>query len=384
MFGDLFRLILGQICLHACMTGFRMAAPLLALRNGQSEAAVGVLLSCFALTQIFLSLPAGRFADRHGFKRPMMLGVAVASLGVALSVVWPIFPVMCVSALCCGGAAGAAVLALQRHVGQAAQDHHELQRAFSWLAIGPAVSNFMGPLAAGLMIDHVGFTSAFALLAALPLLSWFWVRHVKEIPVPPVHDETRGRQRVWDLLQAPLFRRLLLVNWFLSSCWDVHTFMVPVIGHDRGISASAIGAVLGVFALSAALIRMLLPLIAARFPEWKILSVAMLMAGLLLGAYPFMYQAWSMGALSALLGLFLGSVQPMVMSTMHQITPPSRQGEALGLRLMTINASSVVMPMMFGALGASLGVSGVFWLVSFSVASASRMAWTLRVRKPGG
>jgi hypothetical protein len=32
MLGDLFRLILGQICLHACMTGFRMAAPLLALR----------------------------------------------------------------------------------------------------------------------------------------------------------------------------------------------------------------------------------------------------------------------------------------------------------------------------------------------------------------
>ena len=63
------------------MAGMRMAAPLLALRNGQSEAAVGVLLSCFALTQIFLSIPAGRYADRHGFKRPMMLGVLVASLG---------------------------------------------------------------------------------------------------------------------------------------------------------------------------------------------------------------------------------------------------------------------------------------------------------------
>lgn len=383
MLGDLFLLILGQICLHACMTGFRMAAPLLALRNGQSEAAVGVLLSCFALTQIFLSIPAGRFADRHGFKRPMMLGVLVASLGVMAAVVWPIFPVMCASALCCGGAAGAAILALQRHVGQAARDHEELKRAFSWLAIGPAASNFLGPLAAGLMIDHVGFREAFALLATLPLLSWFWVRHVKEIPVP-VATDAPGRQRVWDLLQAPMFRRLLLVNWFLSSCWDVHTFMVPVIGHERGISASAIGAVLGVFALSAALIRMVLPTIAGRFPEWKILTVAMLMAGLLLGLYPFMHDAWSMGALSALLGLFLGVVQPMVMSTMHQITPPQRQGEALGLRLMTINASSVVMPMMFGALGASVGVSGVFWLVSLSVASASRLAWQLRARKPHG
>ena len=364
MFSDLFRLIFGQICLHACMTGLRMATPLLALRSGHSEASVGVLLSCFALTQIFLSIPAGRFADRHGFKRPMMLGVLVACVGTVASAIWPIFPVMCVSALCSGGATGVVIIALQRHVGQAARDHHDLRRAFSWLAIGPAASNFLGPLAAGLMIDHVGFRAAFLLLASLPLLTWFWVRPVQELPVPAA-PVTAGRQRVWDLLQAPMFRRLMLVNWFLSSCWDVHTFMVPVIGHERGISASAIGTILGVFALSAALIRLMLPIIAARFPEWKILGVAMLMTGVLLG-------------------LFLGAVQPMVMSTLHQITPSERQGEALGLRLMTINASSVVMPMLFGALGASVGVSAVFWCVSVGVTSASRLAWKLKVRKPGG
>ena len=383
MFSDLFRLIFGQICLHACMTGLRMATPLLALRSGHSEASVGVLLSCFALTQIFLSIPAGRFADRHGFKRPMMLGVLVACVGTVASAIWPIFPVMCVSALCSGGATGVVIIALQRHVGQAARDHHDLRRAFSWLAIGPAASNFLGPLAAGLMIDHVGFRAAFLLLASLPLLTWFWVRPVQELPVPAA-PVTAGRQRVWDLLQAPMFRRLMLVNWFLSSCWDVHTFMVPVIGHERGISASAIGTILGVFALSAALIRLMLPIIAARFPEWKILGVAMLMTGVLLGLYPLMHGAWSMALLSGLLGWFLGAVQPMVMSTLHQITPSERQGEALGLRLMTINASSVVMPMLFGALGASVGVSAVFWCVSVGVTSASRLAWKLKVRKPGG
>ena len=55
------------------MAGTRLAAPLLALRQGYSEAAVGVLLALFALTQVFLALPAGRYADRHGLKRPMAL-----------------------------------------------------------------------------------------------------------------------------------------------------------------------------------------------------------------------------------------------------------------------------------------------------------------------
>lgn len=58
------RLIGGHICLHACMAGLRMATPLLALKQGYSPLAVGVLMALFALTQVFLALPAGRYADR--------------------------------------------------------------------------------------------------------------------------------------------------------------------------------------------------------------------------------------------------------------------------------------------------------------------------------
>jgi len=74
----------------------------------------------------------------------------------------------------------------------------------------------------------------------------------------------------------------------------------------------------------------------------------------------------------------LGTVQPMIMSTLHQITPSHRHGEALGLRLMSLNGSSVVMPMLFGTLGAVVGVSVVFWSVAVLVGSGSRIAWVLR------
>jgi MFS-type transporter involved in bile tolerance (Atg22 family) len=85
-----------------------------------------------------------------------------------------------------------------------------------------------------------------------------------------------------------------------------------------------------------------------------------------------------MGICSVLLGVSLGSVQPMIMSTLHQITPPERHGEAIGLRLMLINASSVMMPMLFGAAGAALGVSVVFWTVGLAVVSGTRQAWHLQ------
>ena len=142
---ELARLIAAQVCLHACMAGTRMAAPLLALREGYSPLAVGALLALFALTQVFLALPAGRFSDRRGLRLPVGLAVVASCAGAGLAVAFPVLPVLCLTALLTGGATGVASIALQRHVGRAAHGSTELKRVFSWLATGPAISNFFGP-----------------------------------------------------------------------------------------------------------------------------------------------------------------------------------------------------------------------------------------------
>lgn len=379
------RLILAQICLHACMTGLRLASPLLALKAGYSAFSVGFLLALFALTQVFLALPAGRFADRNGLRLPVTGSVVMAVLGAGLAAVFPVYPVLCLSALLSGGATGVAVIALQRHVGRAVEGSTQLKQVFSWLAMGPAVSNFIGPFGAGLLIDYAGaapgdifgYRAAFAMLALLPVLTWALVRGVQELP--PIHPPANAaKARVWDLLHDPMLRRLLLVNWFLSSCWDVHTFVVPILGHERGLSASTIGTILGVFAIAAAVVRMVMPLVAQHLREWAVITGAMGATALLFAVYPLLQGAVAMGACSVLLGLVLGSVQPMVMSTLHQITPEHRHGEALGLRLMTINASSVMMPMLFGLASAYIGVAGLFWVVGVVVGSGTRTAWQLK------
>lgn len=374
---ELARLITAQVCIHAAMAGMRMATPLLALQQGYSAASVGVLLALFALTQVFLALPAGRFADRHGLHRPLALCVGVSFAGSAVAVAWPHFASLCLAALCTGGAAGAAVIALQRHVGRLAEGPTELKKVFSWLSLGPAVSNFVGPFFAGLMIDHFGFRAAFGLMAFLPLMSWWWSRSVRALPAVEQVPEHR-RRPAWVLLRDEGFRRLLLINWCLSSCWDVHTFVVPLLGHERGLSASVIGTILGAFAVSASGVRMLLPLFAERVHEWAVIMTAMLTTALLFGVYPLLQGPWAMGLCSVLAGFALGAVQPMIMSTLHQITPHDRHGEALGLRLMTINASSVLMPMLFGSAGALVGVGSVFWASGLLVGAGSKLAWNMR------
>lgn len=392
---ELLRLISAQVCLHATMAGMRLATPLLALKLGYSAVAVGLLIALFALTQVFLALPAGRFADRHGLKRPIGLAVIAATLGAVIAVIFPVFPVLCVSALLTGGATGATVIALQRHVGRAATDTSQLKRVFSWLAIAPAAANFIGPFGAGLLIDHAGpwfggtaadllsYRICFAMLALLPLACWLLVRKAKEQPTTP-RPASAAKSRAWDLLREPMFRRLLFVNWLQSSSWDVHAFVLPILGHDRGMSAAVIGTLLGAFAIAAAVIRILLPLVASRASERSVIMTSTMVTAAVFSVYPLLHSPWLMGACSVVLGFALGSVQPMVMSLLHQITPSHRHGEALGLRLMTINASSVAMPMLFGSLGALVGIGGVFWIVGGVVLAGSRAVWGLQLPARGG
>jgi predicted MFS family arabinose efflux permease len=358
------------------MASARMAAPLLALNLGYSTAAAGVLVALFALTQIFISLPFGRYVDRHGLKRPLAFCVAGAAAGVALTAAWPSYAALCATAMITGGAVGAATITLQRHVGRLASTPTELKQAFSWFSVAPAGSNFVGPILTGLVIDHAGFRAAFLMLAGLPLIAWLLVRRSPEMPREEAHAGSPGA--AWDLLRSPSMRRLLLMNWLMTAAWDLHGLMVPLVGHERGLSASAIGAVLGCFAIAAVAVRIIMPTVAGRIREWVLITGATATAGSALLLYPFTRSAISMGVCSGVIGLTLGGIQPMVMSMLHQITPRHRHGEAVAVRLMLVNMSSVAMPLLFGAAGGALGTGAVFWVMGVVLAAGSRFGTGLR------
>ena len=62
---------------HLAFVGARMTTTLFALELGASEAAVGVLMSLFALLPMLLSVSAGRLIDRIGPRRPLGFSFAI-------------------------------------------------------------------------------------------------------------------------------------------------------------------------------------------------------------------------------------------------------------------------------------------------------------------
>ena len=373
----LLALILGQICLHASMAGLRMTAPLQALRQGHPEWVLGLLLALFALAPIALAMAAGRLADRHGYHRPVRIAVGLLVAGAAVAVASSHIAAACVAALLTGAGANMGLIAIQRSAGRMASVSTERIRIFSWLGLAPALSNVVGPVAAGLLIDWQGFRAAHAFLMLLPLAALYFGRHVPREAAPQrAEPGDAPAPKAWDLLRLPGLRRLLLLNWLISASWDVHTFVLPILGHERGLSASAIGAILGVFALAVAGVRLVIPLLAHRLSEGQVLAAAMLGAAAMLVIYPFVHTAMAMGTCAVVLGLALGSVQPMVMSRLHQVTPAARHGEAIALRSVTINLSSTLMPLLFGVVGATVGASSLLWAMA-----AAMLAGSLRARR---
>lgn len=377
-------MMVGQIALHAAMAGQRMAAPLQALDAGHSAWAVGVLLALFAALPVLIAMPAGRMADRHGYHRPQALaiGLSLFSVGCALLACavpaawspWWAFGLQCVGAASSGAGTNVGVIVVLRAAGLLASDSTGRLKVFSWLGMAFSGANVLGPVSAGVLIDLGGYALAYGVLLAMPLVSVWAMRQIPQLQQPAGSGRPAGAGR-FEILATPGLKRLLFVNWMLSASWDVHSFAVPVLGHARGYNASTIGLVLGIFTAAVTLVRFVIPILAHRLQELTVLKTAMVMTAGVFAVYPFAGTPWSMAACATLLGLALGAVQPMIMNTLHHLTPPERHGEAIAIRSMTINFSSSVMPLAFGAVGTALGPGALFWLMGAVVGGGS---WALR------
>lgn len=371
----LLALVTCQIGLHACTQGARLAAPLQALQQGAGAPGVGLLMALFALFPALLAVPAGRMADRFGYHRPARVAAVLSLAGALTACTGSMVALFAASALC-GAGSGFGMIAVQRTASRMARDRTERIRIFSWVALAPAVANLAGPLLAGVLIDHVGFRAAFGALALMPAITLLLSAGVPREAPPSVAASGASPKPAWQLLAAPGFRRLLFINWLVSTSWDVFGFALPIVGHERGLSASALGAVLGAYAVASMTVRLLIPMIAHRLSRRLMMGGALALTACIFAAYPCLQSAWAMAVGAATLGLALGTVQPAILASVHDVAPADRQGEALALRSMSVHLSMTTMPLLFGAAGAALGAAPLFWLMAVALGLG---AWQARV-----
>ena len=351
------------VCNHTVLAASRVVVSLDALAGGASAAIVGLLMALFALLPMFFGIAIGKLADRIGLRRPMLWGSIGCAIAAALPAIVHTLPALFASASLMGLSFILFQVPTQQATGEmsAASD-----RAvnFSWLALAYSGSGFLGPLIAGFAIDSLGYKWAFALIAVIPLVSILVLAgHRPELPAPKPQPAAHKDNGMLDLLRVPALRRLFIINGLFAMGWDLHTIFVPIYGSRIGLGAAQIGMILAAFAAATFVVRLVMPWFARHADEAKLLTIALAAAGVVYLAFPFMRDATMLGVLSFVLGLALGSGQPVVLSLLHQHAPPGRVGETVGMRMSLMQTMAVAVPLVFGALGSSIGLLPVFWSV---------------------
>ncbi|HEY9447254.1 MAG TPA: MFS transporter [Burkholderiales bacterium] len=358
---------------HAAFSGSRVGVSLYALELGADQLTVGIVMSLYAICPMLLGVYSGKLSDRLGPRLPMFIGTLGVGIALSLPLAFPGLTSLYIAALLLGSSFHFFFVPVQGTAGGVGGPGNRA-RNFAVISMGFSAASFIGPTVAGLAIDHIGHRLTFGVLAALTVLPLvlIWLRPDLLPKAAPASSESAGH-RTRDLWQIPRLREMFIASGFVSAGWDLFQFYFPVYGHSIGLSASAIGTVLGVFALATFAIRTVLPAMLKRMTEVEILALAILVAACAFGLFPFFQNPYALGAVAFVLGLGLGCGQPMSMSLIYAMAPPGRAAESAGLRVTVNNVMHLVMPLLFGSVGSAFGYYPVFISNSALLAAGSAL-----------
>ena len=374
---QVFSLISVSILAHVTLGGGRVLGSLYMLRHGGSETLAGLAYSGYCLLPALFSLHMGRWIDRVGSLRVMRVCQALMVVGLLGPVLWPSVPMVFFASVVGGFGFGGYMLAATVAVSVMPFEREgERVGMIGWLQMGNSVSAVAGPSVSGLVLDYFGFSAAYAVLAVIVMAS-LAVSFCVDVPggAGRPHPARTGQGSVVRMVFSdPRLLRIYLLAMVVSMSYDGFSFMVPVLGHERGFTATTIGLLLSSFAVGSFAVRALLPWLSCWLAEWRMLGLAFAVSALTFCALPFANEVKLLMGLGFLLGMAVGVGQPNILSLIYTAMPSGKAGEGAGLRSMMGNTMGLTGPSAYGAVAGLFGALPVFLAIGGFTALASWQA----------
>lgn len=358
------------MCVHACYIGSKVVVSLFALNLGASQATVGILAACYAIIPLMLGVYSGRLADTRGMRLPLMIGAIATELALLLGFAWREIPGLFAVAALMGFGFVFYNVSIQTLAGAIGKPENRT-RNFAWLSMGYSLSTLIGPLFAGISIDHWGHANTFAFFAAAPLVAIGLLAFKRDLARTKKAPAQAEPGTALDLLRDPPLRRLIVISGLTVASSELFAFYVPVYTHEAQLSATATGVILGSYALAIFVTRFFLGRLVRVLKPNQIMFWFLLFGAGAFAVFPLTHNLYALIAIAFMIGIGMGCTQPLLMTTSYEKAPPGRAGEVTGLRLTANNIARVVMPLVSGMLGAMFGAAPVFWLNAVNLASIS-------------
>ncbi len=344
-----------------------VVVSLFAVKLGASPLWIGIAVAARSFLPMLLSIHGGVLMDRLGTRRLMLWFSIITLLLFPLYPAMPWIWAMVLLQLITGLTQGLTWIGSQTLYGQLTRGS---VRHAGWVTFFTNFGMFAGPLLGGVLWEHVGVIGAFAALTVWSLATLaFVVILPKDIDppmqklnpadlVPRLDDYTRA----FALCAIPVVALVMIFTFMRiavfglqSSFYVVYLENIAMTGTQIGLLVSCGNLISG----PAALINIPHRIIK---PVWLMLLGSAAAVGFM-AVTPLLSNFWALMAMSVGYGVGMGLCFPTLLSLLSKAVPKNMQGMSVGLRTTVNRVSSLVVPLIMGAIIEGVGIADSFLLV---------------------
>ncbi|MGP1674059.1 MAG: MFS transporter [Candidatus Limnocylindrales bacterium] len=415
--GFLIQLVVAGLAVTA-MHATRPTITYRALSLGASPLEIGLIQSSFSILPALTAVAIGRWIDRVGESRYLIVAMATLVFGSALAAYAGGLVVLALAQVSLGLGQIIYLVASQSLVAnhgprdgrEARFGHYSTVNSLGQL-IGPSIA---AAIVGGSVVAAGGALVLAASTAAVPLspdaatasagllpdnpdgivfliaglitmvafgLAFFLPRREPAVLAAEPHH-TGALAMAGRVLRRPGMASAMLVSVTVISAVDVLIAYLPAHGEDAGLSVALVGGLLSVRAGASLISRVFMSQLIRLLGRGRLLGLSMGMAGVGLFLLPFTADAVALVAIMVVVGLGLGLGQPMTIAWVANRSPRTELATALGVRITGNRVALLVVPTMMGAIAGAAGITAIFIVLAVSLGVGAAVAFATPFDQP--
>jgi len=373
------------------MLGIGIIAPILPLYAdtfGASGLAVGLVFSAFSVSRFALGPFVGRFSDRVGRKRIMLVGLAVFTVMSVLYIIAQSIWQLATFRLLQGAASVMVTPIAQAYVGDITAPGREgrtINLFYAAMFFGVA----LGPLLGGQLTSIWSYEVAFGAMGGLSLVALLLVWGF----VPSDHGRRKASHGTREAKQlAPLMKILrnrsvngIIAYFATRGFWRqgfsafYPLFAVSMLGWTEG----QVGTVLSAYFFAGGILQIPFGILSDRLRRYPQIVIGSFGAPLLLILIPFIRETWAIVLVMFAMGGLSALSRASILAIRTELGRTHGMGTLAGLHGSSFAMGQFMGPMAFGAMADAFGIGVVFPFGSLLGLIGSALAvWLLR--RPAG
>lgn len=333
---------------------------------GADSVLVGIVGATFALAPLIFAIQIGRWTDKGNAGKALFFGTFVSVFVTFALLFIQSIPLLAIAMPVLGIGHLLVMTGGQTMIANESQDK-KYERNFGLLTFYASLGHALGPLIGGYLADRGAVIDVNA--ALIFALALFIVATIGVIPVfrqgrtSAAKNSELSASSVRAVLSVKGFKSAIFVSGSITAVVDVMLIFLPLLGRELGMSASEVGVLLAIRAVSSMGVRLVLGPMSQRWGMRKTLHFGSILTLLASAAIALITDFVALAVVMVIAGLAMGIGQPVTMAWVSRISDPNRRGLSISIRLTSNRLGQVVVPALAGAIALG-GVGTVFWMLA--------------------